>query len=62
MGGKQLKWGACKKKGICLMHSDAAYKKNDNSAGLQGIMHDQACRPSHFPLETFQSVIEMFDI
>lgn len=37
-------------------------KKKDNSAELQGIMHDQAFRPSHLPSETFQSVIEMFDI
>lgn len=42
------------------MSSYAAYKKN--SDGLQGIMHDQAFRPSHVPVETFQSVIEMFDI
>lgn len=46
------------------MSSYATYKKKkkDNSAELQGIMHDQAFRPSHLPSETFQSVIEMFDI
>lgn len=34
-------------------------RKNDNSAGLQGITHDYTFTPSHFCLEMFESVIAM---
>lgn len=44
------------------MSSYATYKKNDKSAGLEGTMHGQVLRPSHLPLEMFQSVTEVFDI